>query len=111
MAQAQGALSGADVALAMAQGDPVARAILERAGYWLGLGMASWTAIYQPDQIILGGGVAQAGEVWLGAAVTAMRQFGVPHYTEAVRVSTARLGYQAGMIGAALAALRETAQN
>jgi glucokinase len=109
VAQMKESLSGADVAAAMAQGDPAARGIIEQAGRWLGLGMASWTAIYQPDQIILGGGVSQAGEAWLGAAMTAMRHFGVPLYTEVVHISVAQLGNQAGMIGAALAAIREAA--
>jgi glucokinase len=109
IAQMRESLSGADVAAAMAQGDPAARGIIEQAGRWLGLGMASWTAIYQPNQIILGGGVSQAGDVWLNAAITAMRHFGIPLYTEAVHISVAQLGNQAGMIGAGLAALREAA--
>ncbi len=101
-------LTSADVAAAMADGDPIARAIIEEAGHWLGLGMASWAAIYQPEQIILGGGVAQAGEVWWQAAVAAMNNFGIPDYTRNIRVSTARLGHQAGVIGAGLAALKLT---
>lgn len=108
MVQEGRTLTGADVAAAMAQGDPVARAIIEEAGHWLGLGMASWTAIYQPEQIILGGGVAQAGKVWLQAAVAAMNDFGIPDYTRNIQVSTARLGHQAGVIGAGLAALKLT---
>jgi glucokinase len=109
IAQMQGSLSGADVAAAMAQGDLAAQSIIEQAGRWLGLGMASWAAIYQPDQIILGGGVSQAGGAWLGAAMIAMRHFGIPLFTGSVRISAAQLGNQAGMIGAALAAIREAA--
>lgn len=105
--QVKGSLSGADIAAAMAQGDPAARAIIEQAGHWLGLGMASWAAIYQPEQIILGGGVAQAGEIWLQTAVAAMKSYGVPGFTGTVRVATARLGKDAGVIGAALAAIRQ----
>ncbi|GAB4429906.1 MAG: glucokinase [Anaerolineae bacterium] len=108
MAQARGIVTSANVAAAMVQGDAVARAILEEAGHWLGLGMASWTAIYQPEQIILGGGVSQAGEVWQQAAVAAMTHFGIPNYTQNIQVSTARLGHQAGVIGAGLAALKLT---
>jgi glucokinase len=103
--QAKGSLSGADIAAAMVQGDPAAKAIIEQAGHWLGLGMASWAAIYQPEQIILGGGVAQAGEIWLQAAVAAMKSCGVPRFTGTVRVATARLGKEAGVIGAALAVI------
>ncbi|GIK40537.1 MAG: glucokinase [Chloroflexota bacterium] len=109
--QAKGSLSGADIAAAMAQGDPAARAIIEQAGHWLGLGMASWAAIYQPEQMILGGGVAQAGEIWLQAAVAAMRSSGVPRFTETVRVATARLGKGAGVIGAALAVIQHVSES
>jgi glucokinase len=109
--QAKGSLSGADIAAAMVQGDPLARAIIERAGYWLGLGMASWAAIYQPEQIILGGGVAQAGEIWLQAAAAAMKSCGVPRFTGIVRVATARLGKESGVIGAALAAIRQISES
>lgn len=105
--QSKGSLSGADVAAAMEQGDLAAKTIIEQAGYWLGVGMASWAAIYQPEQIILGGGVAQAGELWLEAAVRTMKSCGLPRFTETVRVSTARLGKEAGMIGAALAVMEE----
>lgn len=108
--QAKGALSGADIAAAMAQGDPTARAIIEQAGHWLGLGMASWAAIYQPEQIILAGGVVQAGEIWLQAAAAAMKSYGVPRFTETVHVSRTWLGKEAGVIGAALAAIRQISE-
>jgi glucokinase len=106
IAQTSGRISGADVSAAAAQGDQVAQAIIEQAGRWLGMGMASWAAIYQPDQMILGGGVSQAGDLWQRAATTTMQTRGVPLFTAAVVVSVARLGHQAGVIGAALAALR-----
>jgi glucokinase len=109
--QAKGSLSGADIAAAMVQGDPAARAIIEQAGHWLGLGMASWAAIYQPEQIILGGGVAQAGEIWLQAAVAAMTSSGVPRFTGTVHVATARLGKDAGVIGAARAVIRHVLES
>ena len=100
-----GYVGGADVAVSAAAGDRKARAIIKQAGRWLGMGMASWAAIYAPTQIIIGGGVAQAGTAWLNSAIGAMRRHGVPAYTSNIRVELARLGPQAGMVGAALAAL------
>lgn len=98
----RGCVDGVDIATAS---DRNARAIIKRAGWSLGLGMASWAAIYAPTRIILGGGIAQAGSLWLASAIQAMRSYGVPMYTANILVEQARLGPQAGMIGAAFAAL------
>ena len=68
----RGDVLGADVASAARGGDEVARSILRRAGEWLGIGLASWAAVYGPDVVVLGGGVALAGDEWLSAAVESM---------------------------------------
>ncbi len=107
MASERGDLTGADVSMAAGQGDPAARDAIREAGNWLGVGMASWAATYAPDIILLGGGVAQAGDEWLAAAVSAMRSSGMPFFVDKVEVRRAVFGDRAGMIGAALVALRE----
>jgi len=101
-------VSGADVFGAAATGDATAAAIIEQAGRWLGVGLASWAAVYAPDLILLGGGVAQAGEQWLAVATHSMHDVGMPFFVDKIRVRRASLGNHAGVIGAALVALRET---
>lgn len=106
----RGAVSGADVSAAAERGDPAAREILERAGRWLGVGLASWAVVYRPQVVILGGGVSRAGEIWRAAAEETMRRRGIPFYVEGVEVQLGALGYTAGMVGAALSALRRARQ-
>jgi glucokinase len=95
------------VSRAAAAGDRVARDILARAGYWLGLGLSGWASTYTPDLVLLGGPVAQANDDWLSSAIVAMRETGAPLYVEHLAVERASLGNRAGMIGAALLALQE----
>lgn len=54
-----------EVALAAAEGDPVASRIFRDAARWLGRGLLSVIRIVNPDKIVLGGGVAQAGYLLL----------------------------------------------
>ena len=103
--RARGELTAADVSAAAQEGDTRAQEILRQAGHWLGL--ASWAPIYAPELVLLGGGVAGAGEEWLSAAVAAMRGYGHPFFVQKIAaVRLARLGNQAGIIGAGLLALR-----
>ncbi len=104
---AHGAVTGADVSAAAARGDRTASEIIRQAGRWLGAGLASWAAVYGPDMVLLGGGVAQAGTDWLNAAVAAMSELGGPYFVDRVVVRRATLGNRAGVIGAGLVAMRE----
>jgi glucokinase len=54
-----------EVALAAAEGDSIARQIFHDAARWLGRGLLSVVRIVNPDKIVLGGGVAQAGKLLL----------------------------------------------
>ena len=99
-----GEVTAADVGAAAAEGDVQAGAILRDAGRWLGLGLATWAPLYAPTLILLGGGVAGAGVVWLRAATDSMMEAGWPYFVRAVSVRQAELGSRAGAIGAALAA-------
>lgn len=86
-----------------AEGDALAHEIITQAGFWFGVGLASWATIYGPDIVLIGGAVAKSGDDWLSAAGIAMRKLGVPKFTEKLAIRTAVLGNHAGTIGAALA--------
>jgi len=101
-----GIVTSKDVAEAAAADDAAALAILNWAGDWLGVGLASWAPVYEPDVVLIGGGVSQAGSEWLAAAEASMRAHGCPFFTRKIRLRLAALGNQAGMIGAGLVALR-----
>lgn len=90
------------VARAAAAGDAVATDVLERAGYFLGLALAGVIAVVAPEVVVIGGGVAQAGDIyWRAIEETARRH---SHVTDIARIAfkPAALGYEAGVIGAAL---------
>jgi glucokinase len=100
-------LRGPDVTRAAAEGDPAAIELLGDLGVWIGEGLASVAAILDPELIVLGGGVSEAGALLIDPALAAFRRnlTGRGHRPEA-RFALASLGNDAGMIGAAdLAAL------
>ena len=96
------ALRGPDVTRAAVEGDPAAIELLADLGVWIGEGLASVAAILDPELIVLGGGVSEAGALLIDPALAAFRRqlTGRGHRPEA-RFALARLGNDAGMIGAA----------
>jgi glucokinase len=96
------ALSGPDVTRAAVEGDPAAVELLADLGAWIGEGLASVAAILDPELVVLGGGVSEAGALLVDPALAAFRRqlTGRGHRPEA-RFAVARLGNDAGMIGAA----------
>jgi len=100
-------LSGPDVTRAATEGDPAAVELLADLGTWIGEGAASVAAILDPELIVLGGGVSDAGALLLDPAHAAFRrQLTGRGYRPEARFALARLGNDAGMIGAADLAAR-----
>lgn len=92
------------------QGDEVAQEVLAEAGRLLGIGVANLVTLFSPDVVVIGGGVAKAGE-WLLAPIretVRLRCRVTP--LDRVRITAARLGDHAGAIGAAVWAARRSAQ-
>lgn len=83
------------------EGDAVAQEIYEMAGFYIGIGVANLIAILSPQMVVIGGGVAQAGELLLSPIRETARQR--VHVTpfEKVEIVLAELGADAGMMGAA----------
>jgi len=100
-------LTGPNVTTAAAEGDPAAVELLADLGTWLGEGLASVAAILDPELIVVGGGVSEAGSLLIDPALAAFRRqlTGRGHRPEA-RFALASLGNDAGMIGAADLAAR-----
>ncbi len=96
------ALKGPHITQAAKSGDAASIELLSDLGRWIGEGAASIAAVLDPSMIVLGGGVAAAGDLLLEPAVAAFRRnlSGRGHRPEAVW-ALAGLGNDAGMIGAA----------
>ena len=85
-------------------GDACAIKVVDDTAYYLALGACAAIATIDPEVIVFGGGVTDAGE-WFRAKIDAdVRRFGLPFPVESVRVVFAELGSDAGFIGAAACA-------
>ena len=87
-------------------GDAAARDAIEAVGRRLGVALASLANIFQPDLIVIGGGVIAAGELLLAPARLEVAARALPPMNE-TPVLAAKLGPDAGMIGAAAMAAME----
>lgn len=94
---------GEDVLAAARKADPGAITALARVGRVLGVGVANAMNIFNPEVVLIGGGVSDAGELLIGTARAEAQSRARPPACDA-RVEVARLGADAGMIGAGLLA-------
>jgi glucokinase len=96
------AITGPMVTAAAQIGDPVSCAAFATVGNWLGMGLADLVQILDPQVLVVGGGVIEAGELLLGPArrsyVDSLAQRGRLPVAE---VRAAEMGNVAGVVGAA----------
>lgn len=98
----QNAITPELVARAAEEGDPVAMEVVDRAGSWLGMALAGGIALLAPEVVVIGGGVAPAGSRYFRAAEATARSHSGVTEIDCIAFRPARLGYDAGVIGAAL---------
>ncbi len=104
-----GEIVGKTVTDAANDGDPTAIAVVEQAGRWLGAGLTGLANIFEPEVIVIGGGVAKAiGDLMVAPARDELRTRALPPMNE-TPVKLADLGPEAGMVGAAEMARLELA--
>ena len=95
-------LTGPLITEAARDGDPTARELLAEMGNWLGVGIANLAAAFDPGTFVVGGGVSAAGDLLLDSArETFKRRLTGRGYRPEARIVAARLGNDAGLIGAA----------
>jgi glucokinase len=89
------------VGKAARNGDALAREVISRAAFYLGVGMVNIVNIFNPEMIILGGGMAGLGDLLIepGKKLVAERAF--PVASRMVSIVMAGLGNEAGVYGAA----------
>src|SRR5699024_1487643 len=84
------------------QGDPGACALIAELGSWLGVGVASISSLLDPDMIVVGGGVAAAGDLLLDPARTAYADHLTARtHRDLAPFVLAGMGNRAGIVGAA----------
>jgi glucokinase len=96
-----GSIGPRAVGTAAANGDPAALALLDRAGTALGAGLANFINIFNPEIIVLGGGVAEIGDPLLDPVRRAINTFAMPVMRSGVRLVPSSLGLKTGIYGSA----------
>ncbi len=99
---ARGHLTAEDVARAASSGDPLAMDLLQAAGRRVGLMLASVVNFFNPSLVVIGGGVAQSGDVLLTAIRDVVYGRGLPLATRDLQIQRSSLGSLAGVIGASV---------
>jgi glucokinase len=99
---AEAELTPKTIADAMNIGDRFAQGVFEEAGMLLGVALANVANLLDMHVFLLGGGVAEAGEVLFNAALATLRSRVLANLRPVVEIRKAHFGNRAGMIGAAM---------
>jgi glucokinase len=102
-----GKVSGRELVTAAEEGDPDALLIFDRFGRMLGVGIAGYVNVFQPEQLVIGGGLSRASHLYFQRAVQEASARALPALWRRVKVSLARGGADAGVIGAGVLAAQE----
>jgi glucokinase len=108
LVEEDGEFTAATVHRAADAGDPEAIRILRRAGRYLGIGLAAYVDIFNPEVIIIGGGLRHMRDHYLGPAEEEMRRRAMAESLKVVRLAEVELGDYSGIMGV-VALLREGA--
>jgi len=98
---------GRDLVLAAAGGDPLAAGMVEIWAQRIGIGIANAINTFNPQEVVIGGGAAQSGELLLAPAKRIAHGYVLPGLRNRTTIRLARWGVRAGVLGAALLAVHE----
>ncbi|NOY99370.1 MAG: ROK family protein [Chloroflexi bacterium] len=98
-------LTAQHVAAAARHGDLIAQQILSQAGHHVGVAIAGLVNLFNPNMVVVGGGVAQIGDLFIEPVRETVQKHSLPAATQAVRITTALLGRRSSSMGAAIQAL------
>ena len=97
----KGALDARDVALGAAHGDATSVELISNAGRVVGQAVASMVNFFNPSLVVIGGGVAEAGDGLLATIRQTVYRRSLPLSTRNLGVHRSALGWKAGIVGAA----------
>jgi glucokinase len=106
MANGASNVTGETVFDAARLGDLAARSLFDQIGFWLGVGIASLVSLFDPEIVVITGGLILTGDLLLSPTQSSFERFVFARYNRVLPlILPARLGTDAGLIGAALLAL------
>ncbi len=101
-------VSAQSVFLAAQDGDQLAEELILRTGYYLGVGLVNLVNIFNPQLILIGGGLSRMGPLLIEPATKVVRERAYELPARAVRIELARLGADAGALGAVAMVLKSS---
>ena len=107
----KGRVTGRDAVAVAEDGDSEALALFERLGRWLGLGIAGVVNTFEPEHVVIGGGLSRASGLFLETACREASRHALSALWERTSVRLAAGGPQAGVIGAGVLAEHELARD
>lgn len=81
------------------KGDEVCLETMAETGHWVGIGVANMINVLNPDMVIIGGGIAQAGEILWGPLMRGVKSYAIYESLEVCQIVPAELGDDAGIMG------------
>lgn len=103
LASTAGRSSASEVFEGAREGDDRCLAAVSQMADYLGIGLANVVTMFGPERIVVGGGIAEAGDLVLGPVTAAVRRRVTLVPTEKIEIVPAHFGRYAGAVGAALA--------
>jgi glucokinase len=100
-------VKGREAVEAAQRGDPDAQSVLDRLGTNLGIAIAAYVNVFEPEHLVVGGGLSRAADLFLERAREEAASRALPALWERVNVGLARGGADAGVIGAGVLAAQE----
>ena len=98
-------LTAENVANAARRGDLPSQEIIMRAGTFIGIAIAGLVNLFNPGAVIIGGGVAQVGDLLTTSIRQAVRERSLRASEQSVHITTAMLGQRSSLMGAAVQAI------
>ena len=85
---------------AVKQGDELAKELISRLGYYLGVGLVNLVNIFNPELVLIGGGVAKMGDLLLQPAIDIVNERAYSMAAHTVEIKPALLGDDSSLLGA-----------
>ena len=104
---AAGEVTGVDAVELARGGDAAAARVVRVVGERLGIGIANAINMFDPSEVVIGGGVSQAGDLLMVPAAEVAHRYTLPGVGTRTTIRLARRGPEAGVVGAGLLAVQE----
>ena len=95
-------ITAEEVSIAAQGGDSLALEVISQAATYLGVGLVTLVNVFNPEMIIIGGGMSKMGDLLLNPARQVVKERAYQLLAQAVRIVPAELGDNAEVLGAAI---------